>query len=84
MMIQTATGEWLNARHVSVYYITEQKLSIMARLHDGKTYEIISPEYEKVNQDLLDDVIRIIAALKLTNMIVSQHDLWKEINKIKR
>jgi len=82
MMIQAATGEWINARHVSVYYINANK--IFAKIAHGDIYPIIELETFSVNQDLLDDVIRIISALKITHMIVSQHDLWKEINKIKR
>lgn len=83
MRLQAVTGEWLYTRHISVYYIRNEK-SIEARLMDGSSYCVLCPENENVDQDLLDDMVKIISILKLSHHTVSQHDLWRELNKIRK
>lgn len=81
MKLQTTDGSWLNSRHITVFYKNETSNAICCRDLNRDEYFILKPEHGAVTQDLLDKLVKVICALRLTEFALSQHLLWKEINR---
>ena len=83
MKLQCDTGQWINSRHISVYYISGQN-TISCKLIDCEGEHImLRAVNEPVTQDLLDDMMRVITAKSLNQPLLSQHDLWQELNRLR-
>ena len=79
MNLQILDGTYVNTRFVTHYYILNNDIYLMTV--NGKSDVFISPEHDDVNQHFLDTVMRIVSTKKLTQPILTQHELWQEIHR---
>lgn len=79
MKLQTLNNEWINTRHALVYYGCHISNTIQCQLINGQTYSVLQPEYDQVTNEIVQDTVRVISAMELTNQTLTQKDLWNEM-----
>ncbi len=79
MNLQIQDGTYANTRFITHYFIDNNEIDILTV--NGEYDVLITPEHDEVNQRFLDVVVRIISTKKLTQPILTQHELWQEIHR---